>query len=214
MVYHATMAALRSWIPDDYAVSVGRIRGAAFREFLIWYEIRFRGPALARAIESIPVRFRARLDLDAPAFGVSGSAWYPATLVHGLVDGLLWGLSPEERSAIARESGEFVTEQTIRGSFRTLFELIATPERCARHAQRMWRAYYETGASTVTRVSPACYEQRVEGWAEHHPFICEMHAAAAVVLYRSMGCDRPRVQRTGCVSEGMPACTSRIVWDS
>jgi hypothetical protein len=133
--------------------------------------------------------------------------------VHGLIDGLLFGVSPKERSAIARESGAFVTEQTIRGTFRTLFELLATPERCARHAQRMWRAYYETGTSTVTRLSPTCYEQRVAGWVEHHPFICEMHAAAAAVLYRAMGISRPVVERLGCVSAGLPLCVSRVSWD-
>jgi len=209
------MAASRSLdprIPDEYAVSVGRIKGAAFREFLVWYEIRFRGPTLARAIDAIPRRFRARLDLDASAFGVQRSAWYPATLVHALVDGLLADLSPEERSEVARESDQFITEQTICGSLRTLFELIATPERCARHAQRMWRACYETGTSTVTRISPTCHERRVQGWAEHHPFICNMHAAAAVVLYRAMGCSSPRVERTACISDGMTECTSRITW--
>jgi hypothetical protein len=200
-------------VPDDRAVSVGRIRGAAFREFLLWYEIRYRGPALARAIDAIPSRFRARLDLEAPAFGVRPVAWYPATLVHGLIDGLLVGLGPEERSVLARESGEFVTERTIRGTFRMLFELIATPERCARHAQRMWRAYYETGLSMVTRVSPTCYEQRVSGWREHHAFICEMHGAAAVVLYRAMGVSRPVVERIGCVSDGRAMCASRVSWE-
>lgn len=209
------MVALASSAPgvlDDYAVSVGRIKGAAFREFLLCFEMRHGSDHLSRALASISPSFRAPLDVDAPAFGVEPAAWYPATLVHGLLDGLLAGRSPEERSAIARESGELVTEQTLRGAYRPLFDLI-TPERYARHAQRIWRAWFETGFSTISRVSPTCHEQRVAAWAEHHPFICEMNAAAAAVLYRAMGVSRPRAVRTGCVSDGWVACTSRVTWD-
>jgi hypothetical protein len=199
-------------VPDNYAVPRGRIKGAAFREFLLWYEIRFAASALATALEGIAPRFRVMLDPDKPAFGVKRGDWYPAAMVHALINGLLDGMSPEERSTLARESGELVTQQTIEGAFRSLFQLIATPERCARHAQRMWRAYYESGTSTVTRVSDTCYTQRVTGWAEHHPFICEMHVAAAVVLYRAMGCQGVRARRIACVSAGATACTSEVTW--
>jgi hypothetical protein len=134
--------------------------------------------------------------------------------VHAILDALFAGLDPDERGERVRAAGAFVMDRTIRGPFATLFRLIATPERCAKHAQRMWDAYYETGISTVARIAPTSYDQRVEAWTEHHPIICEMHVAAAEVLYRAMGCADARATRTGCVSLGMPACTSRILWSA
>jgi hypothetical protein len=113
---------------------------------------------------------------------------------------------------MAQECSQVIVSRTIRGPFRMLFELIATPERCARHSQRLWSAYFETGLSTVSKISPNCYEQRIEGWAEHHPLICEMNTYSAVVLYEEMGCREVRVRRTGCVSQGMQACISRVSW--
>jgi hypothetical protein len=174
-------------IVDDYAVSVGRIKGAVFRELVL--------------------RYGGRSDPAGPASAISASRWYAAGVVHGLLDAILAGMSAEERSALARESAALAMAPTLRGP---LVRLAGTPERWAQHGQRIWRAYYETGVVTTTQRAPTCWEQTIAAWAEHHPFLCEQHAAATALLHRAMGHEAARVERTACVSLGAPACSYRI----
>ena len=184
-----------------------RIKGAAFREFLRWYAPRFpdRLAAVARDLPDV------RLDPDKDGAGVLASSWYSAASVHATIDALLAGLASRQRAELARGAGRATLERTLTGVYRLLFQIMATPERYARHAQRLWDGYYDTGTITID-VGPGRAESRIAGWAAHHPFICEMHVHAAACIYENMRLEGVVSNRRECVALGGTVCRIETTW--
>src|SRR5262245_3226691 len=85
------------------------------------------------------------LDPDRAALGVLASEWYPAPLVHDLLDALTGHLSREARSEIAAEASRAIMNRMLRGVYKTLFQLMATPARYQRFGPKLWDAYYDSG---------------------------------------------------------------------
>ena len=97
--------------------SGGCIRGAAFREFVLWYERRFGSAGFAERVARMPDWMRDDLDLTRADLGIGGARWYPDITVHKLLDLLLDGFTPGQRHALARESAEHGVNGAFSGHF-------------------------------------------------------------------------------------------------
>jgi hypothetical protein len=193
--------------------AVARIKGAAFREFLHWYAEQQGAGRLAEHVEAIPETNRAELDPDAPVLGVTASRWYPASTVHRLLDEIVRGRSAAEVRVLATEGSRAVMDTTLRGLYRTLFTWMATPERYARHAHRLWNTYYDSGVFEVTPLPDGRGAVTVvRDWRAHHPVICELNRGAAIAIYDAMGCREVECERTACVDEGAEECRFVTRW--
>ena len=191
-----------------------RIKGAAFREFLRFYGNTTSVAALREKASAVPSPLRAALELDAPVLGVVASTWYPAPLVHALLDEITRGMEPAAQHALASTAAQAVMDVTLRGFYKVLFQWMATPERYARYAPRLWQAYYDTGSFEVVPQADAhCAVATVRDWAAHHPFICELNRGASVAIYSAMGLTHVECDRIACVTRGQPECRFVTRWE-
>jgi hypothetical protein len=190
---------------------MARIKGAAFREFVVWVGESRGASVLARAVAHLPNSEQARFDLDRPGLGILPATWYPAPLIHRLLDALLEE-APGQRIALARGGARATIDATLRGVYRILFAALATPERYARHSQRLWDGYYDNGRLEIHSAEPGVALSRISGWSSHHPLICEMHEHAAARLYEAMGCRDVRTRRLTCIASGAAACEFETRW--
>ncbi|MFW6197365.1 MAG: hypothetical protein ACOC5B_00740 [Myxococcota bacterium] len=188
------------------------IKGTAIREFLAWYA-RTRGETtVRRVIEDLPRDVRSWFDPEHEALGVLASTWYPARAIHALLDAMTTGMTVDERERFAAEGGETVMRNTLSGIYRALFRVIANPDRYAKMAPKVWHTYYRSGQLTVERPGEGRAVSHIRDWGSHHPVICEMHRAAARVIYEGMGCRDVSVTREACVSRGDDECRFATRW--
>lgn len=189
----------------------GRIKGAAFREFLRWYGHR-EHRRLSEAIERMPPHFGAALDVANPSFGIVASSWYPAELVHALLDEITRGMAPEARLDLAQRASFAIMDVTLHGVFRTMFQMMATPSRYAKFAPMLWKAYYDSGELSVVMEAPNRSICIVRQWSTHHPFICELNWGAAKAIYAAMRCKDVQSTRIACVDQGAEECRFIVTW--
>jgi hypothetical protein len=192
----------------------GRIKGAAFREFLIWYASRKGDAALVQGANHMASEWQDSLAPGRPALGVLASEWYPASLVHALLDALTEDLTREARAEMAAEAARAIMGRMLRGVYKTLFQLMATPSRYQRFGPKLWDAYYDSGEFRIDMPDDLTAVCKVTRWNAHHAFICDLNCAAAPPVYELMGCQSVRVIRTECVSLGSPRCEFVTSWTS
>lgn len=192
----------------------GRIKGAAFREFLIFYAERKGDDALAAGANGVDPEWQPSLDPRRAALGVLASEWYPAPLVHDLLDALTGHLSRDERAALATDASRAIMNRMLRGIYKTLFQLMATPARYQRFGPKLWDAYYDSGTFRIDMPDDKTAICTVNKWDAHHLFICDLNCAAAVPVYEMMGCKAVRVIRTECVALGSTRCEFVTNWSS
>jgi len=190
----------------------GRIKGAAFREFLRWYSNEYSHERLVAALAAAGDRVQDPLERELPLLGVLANAWYSSSTVHALLDELTRGLEPEERAELANRASDAVMAATLHGIYKALFRWMATPERYAKYAPRLWTTYYDSGAVTIKLVSRNRAESMISGWSAHHPFMCELNRGAARAIYSAMGCQNVHVKRIACVESGAPECRFVTTW--
>lgn len=193
--------------------SSGRIKGAAFKEFLLWYG-RTEGQARLDAhLAACPAALREQLTAGKPDLDVLASRWYEATLIHTLLDEIARGRSRLELRQLATEGSQAVMDATLRGLYRVLFQWMATPERYARYASKLWAAYYDSGElSLQPEASGLGATSVVRHWQSHHPLICELNRGASVAIYTAMGLSDVSCDRVACVSEGASECRFVTRW--
>jgi hypothetical protein len=202
----------QSVIVTPMEVGSGRIKGAAFREFVRWYGETRGATALRDAATGAGVG--ELLEQDHPALGVVPSIWYEADVVHRLLDAMTAGLSGTELRELADDGSAAVMRQTLRGVYRVLFNWMANPVRYARYGPRLWDAYYDSGVFSIQMPSDRCAISRIRDWETHHPFICELNRGAARAIYSAMGCRGVRVERQACVARGDSECRFSTTWDA
>lgn len=192
----------------------GRIKGAAFREFVAFYEQELGRARLLALVERIPSAQRQALDLaaDRESLGILSSRWYEAASIHALLDAILAGLDPDHRRESIHRAADAVMQGTLRGVYRVLFEWLATPDRYARFADRLWRSYYDSGDMHVVQETPERAVCTIRAWASHSAQLCDMNAAAAGSIYRAMGCTDVVVARSHCVAQGASECRFVTTW--
>lgn len=155
------------------------------------------------------------LDPESATLGVIASKWYPAEMVHALLDEITRDWNEGEQRHAATEAAAEVMRTTLGGVYRTLFRMMTNPERYARHAPKLWSFYYDSGVFTVLpKGSGRGAISTVRDWASHHPFICELNRGAAIAIYQAMGCKEVECDRLACVGKGDPECRFITRWTS
>jgi hypothetical protein len=192
---------------------LGHIKGAAFREFLAWYGRTHAQDALLSHLSAMPGPLAAELDARKEALGVLASQWYPAELVHALLDEIARGRSPSELAAFTDQASAAVMQATLSGLYRVLFEWMATPARYARYAPKLWSSYYDSGQLSIQYDhGEATAVSTVRHWPAHHPLICDLNRGASPAIYRAMGCKDAHCTRVACVSKGDAECRFVTKW--
>lgn len=193
---------------------LGNIKGVAFGEFLGWYATRYGRPSVEAAVRAVESRHPTGLSVAGGAFGVLSSQWYPAAVVHELVDRLTGERPTTELDEMARDAAGFIMGRTLRGVYRTMFTLFATPERYVRYVDKLWNTHYDSGKVVFHVPGPGVHHVTYVDWASHHRFICRMNMASALPIYDAMGCTNVRYERRRCVSDGAADCENVVRWDA
>lgn len=188
--------------------SLGQIKGAAFREFVVWYAGRFGVQRLGRSLPPA----RELLNPDAADLGVLPNVWYPAKLVHELLDLLLADKSSEELDRLAQEAADHIMKKTLSSVYRAFFNLFVTPDRYARHIDKLWSLHYDTGRPLIEPVGSNQHRIRYVDWTSHHAFICRLNMSAAVPIYSAMGCREVSWTRIACKSLQGSQCMTQVRW--
>lgn len=191
------------------ALDAGNIKGAAFREFILWYSGRFGHERLARAV---PQSTAHVLSPSAEDLGVLPNIWYRAEVVHALMDGLITGFAEDELDRIAQDAAIHIMNKTLRGVYRAVFNLLVTPDRYSRHIDKLWSLHYDTGRPVIDPLGPTEHRVRYVDWRSHHPFICRLNMSAAIPIYSAMGCRTVSWSRVACKSKASPTCISTVSW--
>jgi len=190
----------------------GNIKGAAFREFVTWYGKQRGSQRLEAAVAALPEGARSHLQPQREALGILAATWYPAEIVHALLDELLRGVPADERLEMAGAASEAIMRSTLHGIYRVLFRLMATPELYARFGNRLWSMHYDSGDLILELNEPTRLSATVRDWRGHHPFICELNCAALIPIFSEMGCVDVRVTHDACVSRHADACRYSLYW--
>lgn len=191
----------------------GRIKGAAFREFLIWYARKEGQVRLDAHLAACPTELQDQLSAGKPGLNVLASRWYEAHLVHALLDEVARGRNRIELRELATAGSQAVMNATLRGLYRVLFEWMASPDRYARYAGKLWEAYYDSGEFSLTpEASGKGAISIVRNWSSHHPLICELNRGAAIAIYSAMGLEGVTCDRPACVGEGQAECRFITRW--
>jgi hypothetical protein len=206
------MPELTSATPLEALPDPGKIKGAAFREFVAWVEQDCGAETLAGVVARLPPEVQRQFLVGRPALGLLAATWYPAGLVHGFLDALTQGLSEQELQRMALQGAEFTMERNLRGVYRSLFSLFVSPRIYVLGMQQLWNLHYDSGRVRNTEKTPNMHRAEVEDWRGHHPFICRLNTAAVFPIYGAMKCQDIEVHREACVSRGDAACSWVITW--
>lgn len=190
----------------------GAIKGAALREFLGWYAAEQGPRTTQRVIEDLPAHLRSWFDAKQESLGVLASIWYPADAIHALLDRMTLGMTPPERERFALEGSAAVMRSTLSGLYRTLFKILASPERYAQFAPKVWAHYYRSGSFHIDQPEPGLAVAHVRDWETHHPILCDMNRGAAIVIYENMNLSNVKVTRDACLERGDDGCQFTIRW--
>ena len=208
----ANMPGLMPAAQAEVLPDVGKIKGAAFREFVAWVEQDRGAAALAGVVDALPPHVQRQFLVGRPALGLLAATWYPAGLVHAFLDALTEGLPEPELQRMALQGAEFTMQRNLRGVYRSLFAMFVSPRLYVLGMQQLWNLHYDSGRVRNTEKTPHTHRAEVEDWRGHHPFICRLNTAAVFPIYGAMKCQDIQVHREACVSRGDASCSWVITW--
>lgn len=188
------------------------IKGTAIREYLLWYGNEYGQDALEGVWARLPADMRSQLDGSHPALGILPATWYPIPLAHAILDSISEGRSQQELDLAARHAAQCVVQRVHRGVYRFVFRNIATPERYAKHIQRLWNMLHTTGSRRIVLTSVTTAESYVENWPDHHPTLCLATVHTMAEIFRAMGLRDVSVEVRECVSKGDRRCHTHLEW--
>jgi len=192
---------------------LGLIKGAAFLEFVAWWEQAREECDVQRVLEELSESEAAPYVVQSGrALGVRSEAWYPAGVVHHIIDRLIVELTPEQQASAAVEAAQAIIEASLRGAMGVVVRMLGSPARYPWFAQRMWNMHYDTGIVRVDERGPWEHVIRRRDWKGHHPFICRLTQAAVVPVYQALGCSDVEFESRACVSRGDPHCENAVRW--
>src|SRR5262245_11191857 len=122
-----------------------RVKGAAIRPVLNWYERSYGRDGIARAVTKLPPAIRADVEIRDGLPVVLSNTWYDIRLIHALLDETLGKLPPDELARRAREGAHAGIKETGRGVYKFVLEQVVSPELYARHIQGLWRLLHDGG---------------------------------------------------------------------
>jgi hypothetical protein len=187
------------------------IKGSAFREAFRWFAETHGVERIAAAVRGLPAEMQGKLDPTKEGLGVLPATWYPAPMVHAVLDAVLAGSTTRQKQELAKQAGRATIERTLKGFYGAVFGALATPERYAKHSQKIWNLYHDNGRLEIA-LSPGRAESRMIDWPGHHRFICDMHQHGARFIYESMGLDVTGSNRLECVATGGKLCRFETRW--
>ncbi len=193
----------------------GNVKGITIRGLLDWSRDALGEAATHRIREQLHVALPSIVHAynpSLPHLGLAASAWYPAEVLHTLCDLASDGLSPSQRRATALSAGRALMATELRGIYKALFRLMASPERYAQHAQRLWRTHFDNGDFAVEATGAKEHRTKITGWRSHHVMVCESLEGSEPVIYETMGCRNVKRTPLACVADGAPACEWVIRW--
>ena len=189
------------------------IKGGVIRDFVEWYGARYGVDSVRRLGEKLPAPFQAMLDLDDPAYKLLGSSWYPARLVHAMLDVLASDKTPQEMARFLHEANRgFVKEGATKSVYRFFLQKLVTPEMYAVCVPRFWRQWHSTGERRMKIVRKGLAESYVSRWPGHHPHLCTMTIETMCAVFETMGCTGVTWERLYCVSDGASECKTIVKW--
>jgi len=190
----------------------GNIKGLAFREFIQWYATRHGQARIVHAISKLPASQRESFDLGAPAFGILASRWYPAQLVHALLDASGGARTDAVLENLARDAAVEIMANMMNGIYSFAFSQLASPSRWIALRQQVWDLYFDTG----TIQSEYLHEKSIctwfTGWRGHHPLACMLTRSSNLAIFRAMGLEGVEIQLTRCVARDDSRCEVVIRW--
>jgi hypothetical protein len=203
-----------SWAPNGMRVPAlrGRVKGTALRAGLTWFVDAYGAPAAARIGEWASPEAHATFRFSDTALGVMPSGWYDTQLVGELLIAMERAASPAEPEAFESRLAEAIARDNVKGVYRSLFRLVASPTLLEANAQRVWRTYVDEGTLTVHVRAPGSFEARVRGWSRHHAAVCRLLRPLLEHLLRAVGYTALTVDRTGCVLDGASQCSFDGSW--
>jgi hypothetical protein len=194
------------------SVTAEGIRGAALRPFVDWYAATHGDAGLRRALTVLSDADRRRFNGAARGLGISIAAWYPAAVIHQVLDRLLEGMDARGRATLASQGAENTLTASLTGFVGVAFRALASPHVCALVGPQMWHAFYSGGRVRIDAQGRRCHVMEVSGWAGHHGFLCEMNNAAGRAIYRSAGCRAVTTEHAACINRDDRACVYVIRW--
>lgn len=198
-------------VTDRPPARLARFKGTTLQHLAPWVRSRFDEITIERAFRTLPPELRATLDSTRADFGALPSAWYDARVYMHVFDTLLSEVPAREHQELARAAAKAILDRTLRGIYRKLFSLMATPSLYARYAQKMWDTHYDTGRVEIVHLSPCVAHHRVIGWTGHHPFVCTMNRESGAIVYEMMGVGPVTMREQRCAYP--PECAAVYAWD-
>ena len=190
----------------------GGIRGAALRPFVRWYAGVHGEAGLNRALSPLSERDRRRFDSSAPGLGIERSSWYPAPLIHQMLDGLLEGLDPAGRRRLSESGADAAIETSLNGILSVAFRIVVSPRVCALVGPQIWNAFYSSGRVRIQALGSRSHRMEVRDWDGHHAFLCQMNNAAGRAIYQAAGCRNVSTEHAACIDRGDDGCAYIIRW--
>ena len=190
----------------------GRIKGAAFREVVVWFERELGQGPFFDAYDRLPPEMERGLFVSRPALGLLSGSWYEAEVVHALLDALTAEMGAAERRRVADTCATHVMSTMLSGIYKMLFHLMASPETYLRYGPKLWDSFFDSGTFELERVSDTAACCTISRWESHHGFMCDLNRAASAQIYRAMGCEDVTCTREACVTEGAPHCKFVTRW--
>jgi hypothetical protein len=191
---------------------LGSMKGAALWSFFVWYEAQYGAEQRAEDAAALPEHLRPLVDPSREAYGVLASKWYPMELTHALLDQMLTRTPAEELDAMIRRAGPEVMRTQMTGLQRRAFRLLMNPGRYCRYVETIWRQNFDSGDIEVLETGPQEHHGFCRNWRGHHPLVCRLIHTGKEAVYEAMGCKGVTVEITGCISDGDPACSSKVRW--
>jgi hypothetical protein len=189
-----------------------RMKGATIRELFEWYEARHGVERVRRVVANVPADLRPLVDPDEPHVTLLASSWYPARLVHTLLDAIAADHAPSELERLTRETARAFAGNKLKGVHRFVLSKIVTPEMYAAGIQRMWRILHDTGDRKIELTGQGTAMSYVRNWPGHHRVLCLLTVDTMCAMFETMGCKNVQHERISCVSDGGTECVTRVSW--
>jgi hypothetical protein len=188
----------------------GTIKGEMIRSFLGWYQEQVGRDRLAQMLRSLPAPLTANLDLEREGLGILASNWYPARMIHELLDAMEREHGEAAMPELLRAGCEHMVGEVFRGVYRYLFRLVASPKLYARNIQKAWRTLHSSGERELVLTGPNEAESFIRNWPDHHRWLCLINQQTMRCVFGAMGYRKVEVARTHCVCDGHDHCRALV----
>lgn len=192
-----------------------KIKGGAIREFFTWYERRFGADHVRAMAARVPEDLRGLLDPDEPIVKILPASWYPASLVHAMLDAIAEERSQVELERLAKEASRDLVKNGMNSVYRFVLAKLVSPEMYARMIPRLWHQLHTTGERKLEIVAEGEAKSTIARWPGHHPTLCALTNELMCAIFEAMDCKNVRWERVRCITrDGGDECVSTVTWRS